>query len=80
MKKLSRRPFTSQSSERYRDGVFMGSTYELAYYIFQKEHGVDIQRNTRVFAYEIDGKKHIYLPDFIVDGVFIEIKAAAVLE
>lgn len=89
-KKGGYREGSGRSKSGYYDGVFMGSTYELAYYIFQKEHGVDVQRNTRGFAYEIDGKKHTYLPDFIVDGVFIEIKgfyvksvetkAAAVLE
>lgn len=58
----------------YYNGVFIGSTYELVYYIYQIDHNIDIKRNTRVFNYEHEGKQHTYLPDFIIDNVYIEIK------
>lgn len=52
------------------------SSYELAYYIWLKDH-------KRQFIYHpampityvgSDGEEHIYLPDFLVEGKFYEIK------
>lgn len=58
---------------RYK-GFFCASTYELAYLIYCLDHGIDIQRNTQGFEYEFKGQKHLYYPDFIVNGTYIEIK------
>lgn len=52
----------------------MGSTYELVYYIYQTDHGVKVKRNEDKFEYEWEGKTHTYLPDFIVNGKYVEIK------
>lgn len=55
-------------------GYFCGSTFELAYLIYCLDHNIDIKRCTESFEYELDGKKHKYYPDFVVNGVITEIK------
>lgn len=58
-------------------GYFCDSTYELAYIIYCLDHNVSIKRNKEYFLYEYQGKLHRYYPDFIVDGVIVEIKGFA---
>lgn len=55
-------------------GYFCDSTYELAYVIYCLDHNIPIERNREYFLYEYQGKQHRYYPDFIVDGVLVEIK------
>lgn len=65
---------SGRSKSGYYNNIFMGSTYELVYYIYQTDHGVSVERNKCKFEYEYEGKKYTYLPDFVVDGKYIEIK------
>lgn len=65
---------SGRSKSGYYNDIFMGSTYELVYYIYQIDHGINIQRNEDKFEYQWEGKTHTYLPDFIVHGKYIEIK------
>lgn len=55
-------------------GIYCDSTYELAYLIYCLDHNIDIKRCDESFEYELNGVKHLYHPDFIVDGTIIEIK------
>ena len=55
-------------------GIFCGSTFELVYLIYCLDHNIDIKRCDESFEYELNGTKHTYHPDFIVDGNIIEIK------
>lgn len=58
------------------DGVFLNSTYELAYWIYCKDHNIEIARCNKSFKY-IDpdsGKTRTYYPDFEVEKEIIEIK------
>lgn len=55
-------------------GYWCDSSWELAYVIYNLEHNIVFERNTRKFEYEYEGKKLKYLPDFIKDGKYIEIK------
>lgn len=81
---------SGRSKSGYWKGDFCGSTYELVYWIYCKEHNIPIKRNTKRYPYIFEGKEHTYLPDYIVDGKLVEIKgyvnaaalakAAAVLE
>lgn len=73
-KKGGFREGSGRSKSGYYDNVFMGSTYELAYYIYQRDHGKEVIRNENVFSYIQNGKKHTYLPDFIVEDTYIEVK------
>ena len=37
-------------------------------------HSISIKRNLEKFPYEFEGKTYMYLPDFIVEDEFVEIK------
>nr|DAO10770.1 MAG TPA: Putative modification methylase [Caudoviricetes sp.] len=58
------------------DEVFFDSSYELYYYIWAIEMGKSIKRNTTKFKYTVDGVDHCYVPDFVVDGEYVEIKGS----
>jgi hypothetical protein len=50
------------------------SMWELAYYIYQKEHGVQIDRNSTKF-FVLSNNKRFY-PDFVINGAqYVEIKS-----
>lgn len=55
-------------------GYFCDSSWELAYVIYNLEHGIQFERNKKKFTYTFNGKEYHYLPDFIVDGKYVEIK------
>lgn len=55
-------------------GYFCDSSWELAYVIYNLEHEITFKRNEEFFPYEFNGEKHNYKPDFIENGVFVEIK------
>ena len=54
--------------------VYLDSTYEkrLANYLDQK--GIPWQRNKERFPYTFKDKEHSYIPDFKINGVFVEVK------
>ena len=57
------------------DNMHFDSTYELAYYIYCKQHGQHIERCKDTFEYiNSKGLKRTYHPDFRVNGKIIEIK------
>lgn len=55
-------------------GIHCDSTWELAYLVYQIEHGVDICRNTDWFKYIYENEVHTYYPDFREGDSYIEIK------
>ena len=58
-------------------GYFCDSSWELAFVIYNLDHGItDFSKNfNEKFEYEINGEKHLYIPDFkFSDGHFIEVK------
>ena len=65
---------SGRSKSGYYKGFFCGSTYELVYYIYCKDHNINIERNEETFSYQWKGKTHTYLPDFITDEGLIEVK------
>lgn len=65
---------SGRSKSGYWKGDFCGSTYELVYWIYCKEHNIPIERNTKRYPYIFEGKEHTYLPDYIVEGKLVEIK------
>jgi hypothetical protein len=59
----------------YYKGYYCASTWELAYIIYLIDNKISFIRNTEKFEYiKKDGTKSWYIPDFMVDGKFIEIK------
>ena len=55
-------------------GYYCDSSWELAFVIYNIEHDIEFKRNTQLFEYEFDGEVHKYMPDFIIDDVYYEIK------
>jgi len=58
----------------YYKGIYCGSTYELAFLIWNLDHGENISRCDRSFTYEYHGETRIYWPDFKIDDKIYEIK------
>lgn len=67
-----------KGSGRGKKGLYKGywcdSSWELAYVIYNLEHNIEFVRNLEGFEYEYNGEKHKYYPDFIENGIYIEIK------
>jgi hypothetical protein len=57
------------------DNNLFDSSWELAYYIWLKDHNIEFRYHTEMIKYiGDDNKEHYYYPDFIIDGKIIEIK------
>lgn len=64
----------SKSTYFYRNIKF-DSKWELAFYIYNKDLGLNIKRNFKPIKYKkSDGKEHNFYPDFILNGKLIEVK------
>lgn len=57
----------------YEEQLFH-SSWELAYYIYCKDHNINISRKTLNLPYYFNGIKYTYIPDFIVENDIVEIK------
>lgn len=55
-------------------GFWCDSSWELAFVMYCTDNAINIIQNHDFFEYYYNGKTHRYTPDFIVDGVYIEIK------
>lgn len=55
-------------------GYHCDSSYELAFLIYNLDHGIPIERCSEFLSYTVDGITKKYLPDFIVGGLTYEIK------
>jgi hypothetical protein len=65
----------NRSKKGYYKGMYCGSSYELAYVIYNLDHNIPFAKCDRYYEYEHNGSKHLYFPDFeLVDGTIIEIK------
>lgn len=56
------------------DGLVFDSRWELLFYKFCKEHGLDVKYHPCYLIYVHDGRKHRYYPDFSVCGKLYEVK------
>lgn len=56
------------------DGINFDSSWELAFYIYHKEHNLFIERCKEKRTYKVNNEIKNYLPDFITDDGIIEIK------
>lgn len=55
-------------------GFRCDSTYELAFLIHHLDTGSDIKRSENSYKYQYKGRELTYTPDFIVNGVEVEVK------
>ena len=51
----------------YKDIMF-DSSYELMYYIYCLDHGIQIMRNTKAIPFVVDDIQHMYIPDFVINS------------
>lgn len=72
----------AKRNKRYTyQGIQFDSSWELAFYIYCIDHGYSISREPTYFEYtSIDGKPHKYVVDFLVNGVFYEVKSNYLME
>lgn len=50
------------------------SSWELALWIYAKDHNEEIEREPLSFPYQWKGKQHLYVPDFLYKGNLLELK------
>lgn len=55
-------------------GFFCDSSWELAFVIYCLDHNISIKRNAQKLPYVFEEKERSYIPDFIVNDKFVEIK------
>ena len=55
-------------------GYYCDSSWELAYVIYNLDHNIKFERNEKLFPYKFNGEQHKYKPDFIENGIYVEIK------
>jgi hypothetical protein len=58
----------------YYKGIYCMSSWELAWVVYQLEHGKIVEQCKEKFEYVMNGKIHHYTPDFIINKVYYEIK------
>ncbi|WP_206340413.1 hypothetical protein, partial [Blastococcus litoris] len=57
------------------EGIWCDSTYEMAYVWYCQNKHIPLSRNHNRFSYvDANGRTRYYIPDFIVDGKYVEIK------
>lgn len=68
--------YQCKAKKRYTyQNIQFDSSWELAFFIYCKDHNYNISRNISYISYKDSlGKNHRYFPDFIVNGQIIEIK------
>lgn len=69
-----KRQGSGRGKKGWYKGYFCDSSWELAYVIYNLDHNIQFARNTEGFKYLYEGVERIYIPDFIEDGGYVEIK------
>ena len=64
----------------YYDGQRFDSSWELAYYIWLKDHNIPFEFHIDPIDYSYQGKRHRYFPDFKVKNELVEIKGPQLLK
>ena len=70
----ARRFCATKSKYGWYKNIYCDSSWELAFLIYCLDNNKNIIREERSFEYIINKKKHKYYPDFLVDGIYYEIK------
>lgn len=65
---------SGRSKSGWYKGYYCGSSYELAWVIYNIDHKIKFERNYEGFDYIFEGEEHKYYPDFIQGDVYYEIK------
>ena len=70
----------SNSKQIYYKNEKFDSKWELAYYIWLKDHKIKFTREPLSFEYSYNNKTHYYIPDFKIEDKIIEIKGLQFFE
>lgn len=71
----------SKIHKRYNfDNRNFDSSWELAYYIWLKDHNITFDYHPTKIEYKFENKNHYYWPDFKIGNRFIEIKSPILYE
>lgn len=65
---------SGRGKQGWYKGIWCDSSWELAFVIYNLEHNIQFERNKEKFYYEYNNKKHYWLPDFIINNIYYEIK------
>jgi hypothetical protein len=69
------RPGSGRGKKGWYKGYWCDSSWELAWVIYQLDHGQRFTRNTKGFEYSFDEKIRKFYPDFLLEnGIYVEIK------
>lgn len=60
----------------FYENMYFDSSWEIALWIYAKDHGEDIEREPCTLDYEFAGKVHKYYPDFRYKGELVELKGS----
>ncbi len=78
---FQRSDFRYRAWKRYLyQGVSFDSSWELALWIYAKDHNEKIIREPIQYCYLVNGKKHYYTPDFLYKNKLIEIKGSHLID
>lgn len=61
-------------------GIWCDSSWELAWIIYQTDHGIEFTRNEKKFPYVWRRRKKNWIPDFYCNGTYVEIKGQMTAE
>lgn len=70
----------ARSGRYYYDGEYFDSSWELALWIYGRDHQESIIRSPCSLPYVFNGETHYYLPDFRYRDILIEIKGPQFFE
>ena len=73
VKKIAREKGRTISHYLFDDQHF-DSSWELQFYKYLKDNGISFIYKPEPLVYEYNGRNHLYFPDFLVEGEYIEIK------
>lgn len=62
------------------DNKWFDSSWEVAFYIYLKDHNIRFEYHTEKFEYYWNNEKHYYFPDFKVFNTYVEIKSKFLYE
>jgi len=61
--------------------ISFDSAPEIAFYIWLSDNNIHFEYQPNItFEYEFEGKKHFYMPDFLVEDQLIELKGSQFLK
>lgn len=69
-----RRQGSGRGKQGWYKGFYCDSSWELAFVIYNLEHNIKFKRNNKKFYYFFNGEEHYWLPDFIIEDIYFEIK------